>query len=87
MVMAVANTDDIFDAFRSYFTNSGTYDLLLVATEHSLTTVIVSLIVDFFATFTWNFTDLFIILVSLALTERFRLFNEYLGSVQRKVIC
>jgi gustatory receptor len=87
MMIAVASTDDIIDAFRYYFTKTGTYDQFFAVTDYSLTTGIATLIANFIATFTWNFTDLFIILVSLALTERFRLFNGYLGSVQGKVIC
>jgi len=85
-MIAVASTGDIIDAFRYYFTKTGVYDQYFAVTEYSLTTAIVTLIANFIATFTWNFTDLFIILVSLALTERFRLFNEYLGSVRGKVI-
>lgn len=87
MMIAVASTDDIFDAFCYYFTKTGAYDQFFAVMDYSLTTAIVTLIANFIATFTWNFTDLFIILVSLALTERFRLFNEYLVSIQGKVIC
>lgn len=84
---AVAHTDDITDTFRYYFTKTATYDQFFAVTDYSLTTAIVTLITNFIATFTWNFIDLFIILVSLALAERFCLFNEYLGSVRGKVIC
>ena len=87
IMIAVASTDDIIDAFRYYFTKTSAYDQFFAVTDYSLTTAIVTLISNFIATFTWNFTDLFIILVSLALTERFRLFNEYLGTVRGKVIC
>jgi len=86
-MIAVAHTDDITDAFRYYFTKTGTYDQFFAVTDYSPTMAIVTLITNFIATFTWNFIDLFIILVSLALTERFRRFNEYLGSVRGKVIC
>jgi len=86
-MIAVASTDNTIDAFRYYFMKIGTYDQFFAVTGYSLTTAIVTLITNFIATFTWNFTDLFIILMSLALTERFRLFNEYLGSVRGKVIC
>jgi len=85
-MIAVASTEDIIDAFRYYFTKTSAYDQFFAVTDYSLTTAIVTLISNFIATFTWNFTDLFIILVSLALTERFRLFNEYLGTVRGKVI-
>ena len=87
IMIAVTKTDNMIDAFRCYLTNTGTYDQLFVVMDYSLTTATVTLITNFIATFAWNFTDLFLILVSLALTERFRLFNEYLGSVQGKVIC
>jgi len=86
-MIAVARTDNTIDAFRYYFTKNGTYEQLFAVTDYSLTTAIVREITDFIATFTWNFTDLFIILMSLALTERFHLFNEYLGSVRGKVMC
>jgi len=86
-MIAVASTDNIIDAFRYYFMKTGAYDQFFAVTDYSLTTGIVTIITNFIATFTWNFIDLFIILMSLALTERFRLFNEYLGSVRGKVIC
>jgi gustatory receptor len=86
-MVAIASTDNITDAFRYYFMKTGAYDQFFAVTDYSLTTAIVTIITNFIATFTWNFTDLFIILMSLALTERFRLFNEYLGSVRRKVMC
>lgn len=86
-MIAVASTDNIIDAFCYYFTKTGTYDQFYAVTDYSLTIAIVTIIANFIATFTWNFTDLFIILMSLALTERFRLFNEYLGSVRGKVMC
>lgn len=86
IMTAVARTDDIIDAFRYYFTKTGTYDQMFAVMDYSLTTAILTLITNFIATFTWNFADLFIILVSLALSERFRLFNEYLYSVRGKVI-
>jgi gustatory receptor len=83
---AVACTDNTTDVLHYYLTKTGTYDQIFVVMDYSLATAIISLITNFIATFTWNFTDLFIILVSLALSERFRLLNEYLDSVRGKVI-
>jgi gustatory receptor len=83
---AVACTDNIIDVFRYYFTRTSTYDQMFAVMEYSFTAAILTLITNFIATFTWNFTDLFIILMSLALTERFRLFNQNLDSVRGKVI-
>uniref|UniRef100_A0A0U5AXB0 Gustatory receptor n=1 Tax=Reticulitermes speratus TaxID=60591 RepID=A0A0U5AXB0_9NEOP len=86
IMTAVACTDNITDVFRYYFTRTGTYDQMFAVMEYSFTTAILTLITNFIATFTWNFTDLFIILMSLALTERFRLFNQNLDSVRGKLL-
>jgi hypothetical protein len=37
------------------------------------------------ATFSWNFTDLFIAVACIALRERFRLLNRHLQAVRGKV--
>jgi gustatory receptor len=86
MMVAVACTDNITDAFCYYFTKTGTYNQMFAVMDYNFTTATLTLITNFIATFTWNFTDLFIILVSLAVTERFHLFNQYLDSVRGKVI-
>lgn len=86
IAVAAACTDNVTDMFRHYFTKTGTYNQIFTVMDYSFATATLALINNFIATFTWNFTDLFIILVSLALTERFRLFNEYLVSFRGKVI-
>jgi gustatory receptor len=85
-MVAAAHTDNISDMFRHYFTKTGTYNQMFAVMDYSFTTATLTLISNFIATFTWNFTDLFIILVSLALAERFHLFNQYLVSLRGKVI-
>jgi gustatory receptor len=86
IAVAAACTDNLTEMFHHYFTKTGTYNQMFAIVDYSFTTAILALIINFIATFTWNFTDLFIILVSLALSERFHLFNQYLGSFQGKVI-
>lgn len=86
IAVAAACTDNVTDMFHYYFTKTGTYNQMLAVMDYSFATATLALIINFIATFTWNFTDLFIILVSLALTERFRLFNQYLVSFRGKVI-
>jgi gustatory receptor len=86
IAVAAACTDNLTDMFHHYFTKTGTYNQIFAVMDYSFTTATLALISNFIATFTWNFTDLFIILVSLALSERFHLFNQYLISFQGKVI-
>ncbi|PNF40292.1 hypothetical protein B7P43_G05776 [Cryptotermes secundus] len=86
IAVAAACTDNVTDMFHHYFTKTGTYNQIFAVMDYSFATATLALINNFIATFTWNFTDLFIILVSLALTERFRLFNEYLVSFRGKVL-
>jgi hypothetical protein len=42
-------------------------------------------IVQFMATFSWNFMDIFIAIAGIALTERFRLLNRHLQVARGKV--
>lgn len=86
ITMAAARTDNITAMFHHYFTKTGTYNQMFAVMDYSFTTAALTLISNFVATFTWNFTDLFITLVSLALAERFHLFNQYLVSLRGKVI-
>jgi gustatory receptor len=86
IAVAAACTDNITDMVHYYFTKTATYNQMFAVMDYNFTTAILTLISNFIATFTWNFTDLFIILVSLALGERFHLFNQYLVSLRGKVI-
>ncbi|XP_069702288.1 gustatory receptor for sugar taste 64f-like [Periplaneta americana] len=54
--------------------------------SYSSVVAIIAICINFVATFSWSFIDLFIILISTALTERFRLFNNHLKSINGKVI-
>jgi gustatory receptor len=86
ITVAAAHTENIIDMFHHYFTKTGTYNQLFAVIDYSFTAATLTLIINFIATFTWNFADLFIMLVCLALAERFHLFNQYLVSLQGKVI-
>lgn len=43
-------------------------------------------IVNFFASFYWNFIDLFVMVLSMALSSRFRLLNNHLRLALGKVL-
>ncbi|XP_069700808.1 uncharacterized protein [Periplaneta americana] len=86
IAVAVDCTDNLPDMFRYYFTKTGTYNQIYAVVDYSVVTAILTLIVNFIATFTWNFTDLFIMLVSLSLAERFRLYNQHLCSIRGKIL-
>lgn len=86
IAVAAACTDNVTDMFHYYFTKTSTYNQMFTVMDYSFTTAAFALIINFIATYTWNFADLFIILVSLALTERFHLFNQYLASFRGKVL-
>ena len=42
-------------------------------------------ICNILSTFSWNFVDLFLILISIALTDQFRQLNSRLNSIRGKV--
>jgi gustatory receptor len=53
--------------------------------SYSLWKGIVVDIINILSTFSWNFVDLFLILISIALAEQFRQLNSRLFSIRGKV--
>ncbi|KAJ4427620.1 hypothetical protein ANN_25268 [Periplaneta americana] len=70
--------------FRRYFTN--VHKQMFAVVHYNIPLAAVNSILNIIATFTWNFTDLFIMLISMALAERFRLLNQHLDSTRGKVL-
>ncbi|XP_069702250.1 gustatory receptor for sugar taste 64f-like isoform X2 [Periplaneta americana] len=57
---------------------------VLVMIDYSPFMALFLVLCGLFTTFAWNFLDLFIILISLALAGRFKLLNKYLLSIKSK---
>lgn len=53
--------------------------------SYSLWKAILVDIINMLSTFSWNFVDLFLILVSMALADQFQQLNSRLNSVRGKV--
>ena len=85
IILAARCTNTVDELLHQYFTKTGTYNQLFVAMDYNLISAILTLVSNFISTFVWNFTDLFVILVSISLAERFRLYNKHLSSIQGKV--
>lgn len=43
--------------------------------------------INILSTFSWNFVDLFLILISIALADQFRQLNSRLNAIRGKVKC
>nr|CAD7200275.1 unnamed protein product [Timema douglasi] len=70
------------DLIRSYFVNS--YSHVFGFTRYSHWKGVAVLFVNLVATFIWNYVDLFLILVSLSVAQRFRQINALLFRVKGK---
>ncbi|KAJ9573599.1 hypothetical protein L9F63_009015, partial [Diploptera punctata] len=86
IIVAAKCTDNLYDLLCHYFTKRGTYNQIFVVMNYNVISASLTFISNFISTFLWNFTDLFIILVSISLTERFHLYNKYLVTVQGKIL-
>lgn len=72
--------DDFGSALEAFFTNN--YYSVFSLVSYSPWTGILMLYLNFLSTFTWNYTDLFLVLISLSLSQRFKQINEVLLQVQ-----
>ena len=74
---------DTLQMLKQYFIN--VHSQLFSFIPYNMPLAFINVFLNVTSTFTWNFIDLFIMLLSLSLVERFKLFNSYLKSFKGKV--
>ncbi|KAJ9573598.1 hypothetical protein L9F63_009014, partial [Diploptera punctata] len=74
---------DNLSVLKQYFTN--VHSQLFNIIPYNMPLAFINAFLNITATFSWNFTDLFIILLSLSIAARFQLLNLNLKSIKGKV--
>jgi gustatory receptor len=72
-----------FDVFRAFYTTW--FEQAFKATDYALWKAVLLQLSNFVATFTWSYMDVFVTLVSMALTQKYLQLYERLLTVRGKV--
>lgn len=83
VVDALPCTDDSSDIITAYFIN--TYKHIFTFIDYNAIVAFAVALLTLIMSCAWNFMDVFIIIMSVAMTDRYRQFNQLLQSVNRKV--
>jgi hypothetical protein len=80
---AAQHANTTADVLRQYMLKSHHHLFQLLGYSHACAAF--ATMAEAAATFSWNFMDVFISVIGIALTERFRLLNRHLQAVRGKV--
>lgn len=83
VVDALPCTRNDSDIVKAYFLNS--YKHIFTFVDYNVVIAFTVAIITFIMSCAWNFMDVFIIVLSVAMTDRYHQFNLVLSTVNKKV--
>lgn len=83
LLRALPRSTGGLDVVRAFYTSW--FEQAFKMTEYALWKSLLLQLSNFLATFTWSYMDMYVTLVSMALTEKFLQFGEGLRAVRGKV--
>jgi len=80
---ALPHSEGGLDVIRAFYVTW--FEQVFTVTDYALWKAVLLQLSNFAATFTWSYMDMFVTLVSMALTQKYLQLNERLATVSGKV--
>lgn len=83
LLVALPDSAESLDVIRAFFVTW--FEQVFKVTNYALWKAVLLQLSNFVATFTWSYMDMFVTLVSMALTQKYLQLHERLATVSDKV--